>query len=491
MGSCGLGWCRGHGKQVCLVVALRWWIGLLGVWSSNLPSLLLFSWCAWWASLSPVVFLPCSSWVFLGLVLSAWLGPSSCLFGRFLLAWFACPVGMFWFLSCSSVSLHFRVPLFPGLDASPLALRFSLGLTSWWIPWQCLVASLSSVVFLVLLGCCFGLSSFWSWTVGLSLSSDFDRFAWLSVLPLGALPFPGRCLVVPWCWTSWCRWMVRKVFLAVPTELVGWCLVSIGSEAGLFWKEAWNGELVSCLLVLSCLVVLFLTVGGLDWMAKGSWMGGYGRDWSWIGMGSWGLGWCRGKGKQVCLVVDWVLVRLVRNAVSEAKGVGGLVGVSLLFSRKGLLGLIGCSLGLWIPCSVDSSLFVSLAVGIGLLGVWSSNLPLLLLFAWCAWWNRFRLRSSSLVLLGCCLGLSSFWSFAFLGFRSLHLAFRPSAWCASFLVGASRVLLVVGSWCASLSFSSWRFLSWSVLGGALVLVMVGVRWKARMEWYWCPLASME
>jgi hypothetical protein len=30
-----------------------------------------------------------------------------------------------------------------------------------------------------------------------------------------------------------------------------------------------------------------------------------------------------------------------------------------------------------------------------------------------------------------------------------------------------------------------------VLGGALVLVMVGVRWKARMEWYWCPLASME
>ena len=173
------------------------------------------------------------------------------------------------------------------------------------------------------------------------------------------------------------------------------------------------------------------------------------------------------------------------------EGVGGLVGVSLLFSRKGLLGLIGCSLGLWIPCSVDSSLFVSLAVGIGLLGVWSSNLPLLLLFAWCAWWNRFRLRSSSLVLLGCCLGLSSFWSFAFLGFRSLHLAFRPSAWCASFLVGASRVLLVVGSWCASLSFSSWRFLSWSVLGGALVLVMVGVRWKARMEWYWCPLASME
>jgi len=213
----------------------------------------------------------------------------------------------------------------------------------------------------------------------------------------------------------------------------------------------------------------------------------HGFLWSWLVQRAWEAG-VLGGGSTL---VDWVLVRLVRNAVSEAKGVGGLVGVSLLFSRKGLLGLIGCSLGLWIPCSVDSSLFVSLAVGIGLLGVWSSNLPLLLLFAWCAWWNRFRLRSSSLVLLGCCLGLSSFWSFAFLGFRSLHLAFRPSAWCASFLVGASRVLLVVGSWCASLSFSSWRFLSWSVLGGALVLVMVGVRWKARMEWYWCPLASME
>jgi len=82
------------------------------------------------------------------------------------------------------------------------------------------------------------------------------------------------------------------------------------------------------------------------------------------------------------------------------EGVGGLVGVSLLFSRKGLLGLIGCSLGLWIPCSVDSSLFVSLAVGIGLLGVWSSNLPSLLLFSWCAWWNRFLRWSSCLVLLG-------------------------------------------------------------------------------------------
>jgi hypothetical protein len=67
-------------------------------------------------------------------------------------------------------------PCFPGLDASPLALRFSLGLTSWWIPWQCLVASLSSVVFLVLLGCCFGLSS------GVGLAS-FPWIPWSYEVP--------------------------------------------------------------------------------------------------------------------------------------------------------------------------------------------------------------------------------------------------------------------------------------------------------------------
>jgi hypothetical protein len=96
-------------------------------------------------------------------------------------------------------------------------------------------------------------------------------------------------------------------------------------------------------------------------MAKGSWMGVYGRDWSWIGMGSWGLGWCRGKGKQVCLVVDWVLVRLVRNAVSES--------------------------------SVS--------------GVWSLNLPASRLFSWCAWWALLPSPAFFPALLGCCFGLSS------------------------------------------------------------------------------------
>jgi hypothetical protein len=172
----------------------------------------------------------------------------------------------------------------------------------------------------------------------------------------------------------------------------------------------------------------------------------HGFLWSWLVQRAWEAG-VLGGGSTL---VDWVLVRLVRNAVSEAK-VGGLVGVSLLFRRKGLLGLIGCSLGLWIPCSVDSSLFVSLAVEIGLLGglVFESSRfalvllvclvgiafssGLLALFSWVflglvlpAWFGpsslcpllwflscssvslRFRLRSSSLVLLGCSFGLSSF-----------------------------------------------------------------------------------
>ena len=128
MGSWGLGWCRGKGKQVCLVVALRWWIGLLGVWSSNLPSLLLFSWCAWWASLSPVVFLPCflgsfSAWFFLlGLVLL----PFVLFSGSFLVL--RCPCA----LVCGLLPLFFlAVPWFvffrhalAGLTRSTLGLSF-------------------------------------------------------------------------------------------------------------------------------------------------------------------------------------------------------------------------------------------------------------------------------------------------------------------------------------------------------------------------------
>jgi len=264
--GCSLGLWIPCSVDSSLFVSLAVGIGLLGVWSSNLPSLLLFSWCAWWASLSPVVFLPCSSWVFLGLVLSAWLGPSSCLFGRFLLAWFACPVGMFWFLSCSSVSLHFRVSLFPWLGCfsscaallfgfdfvvdsmavlgghrfrlrSSLVLlghfsgSFSLSLgsvlrflcSSWWAREFVSSSWLASRAWLYALGC--------SLLVGLSLL--LLALVKLSVLLLAALPFPCRCL---------------------------WVLVGrSGSRCVVGWN---GGQGNSCAVFLGWLLVLDCTVLG-------------------------------------------------------------------------------------------------------------------------------------------------------------------------------------------------------------------------------------
>jgi hypothetical protein len=178
------------------------------------------------------------SWVFLGLVLSAWFGPSS-----------LCP--LLWFLSCSSVSLRSRL--------RPSSLFF-LG-----VALACLLS-------------------------GLSLSSDFDRFAWLSVLPLGALPLWLVLLV------SFLSWGLGVLPCPSPRGAsFSWSVLGVtGSEAGVFWKEAWNGECVSCVFLssrawLSCswvcaslawqwrfsCVVLFLFVPWcfrLDCVAFGLWM---------------------------------------------------------------------------------------------------------------------------------------------------------------------------------------------------------------------------
>jgi len=169
-----------------------------------------FSWCAWWHR-----FLRWSSCLVL-------LGSFS---GSFCLAWSfpvsladLCLHGSLVLLECSGSFLALRCPCtfvcpcLPGLDASPLALRFSLGLTSWWIPWQCLVGiafvcGLPLLFLGVALAC---LLSGLGWServldcfilVGLSLLPL--ALVKLPVLLLVALPFPCRCLVLAVALVSW------------------------------------------------------------------------------------------------------------------------------------------------------------------------------------------------------------------------------------------------------------------------------------------------
>ena len=71
-------------------------------------------------------------------------------------------------------------------------------------------------------------------------------------------------------------------------------------------------------------------VDWIEWRRDRGWvfMAGIG---SWIGMGSCGLGWCRGKGKQVFLVVDWIAWGLVfESSVVALVRLVCLVGITFL-----------------------------------------------------------------------------------------------------------------------------------------------------------------